>query len=196
MPHIRPLLLCLVFACTLEAQSSLPPIGLAVSNGEREWCAEFMSDSATPALAPGRSVMIVFADTALEAAVPARIRGRRSGQCESAFPQLRWESYIAYDLTLTTPAAADAAIAPIALVVASTATWARGIDGLARADLDGDGEPEEVRSCLAGEGEFLTVWSVRSGASPVRRWYEYYDWGALVDATCEPRDVAPPDRPT
>lgn len=186
MNRTTPLLLCLAIAPTLGAQESLPPIGLAVEDTARTWCGEFAGDSMAGALAPGRRVTLVFADTAVVPSVAARIRGRRSAQCEAAFPQPRWDGYVAYDLELIESTGTTAAFPPVALVVAHEVTWTRSPDGVVRADLDGDGRLEELRRCLAGEGEHLTVWSERAGAPAARRWHEYYDWGAFVDVTCGP----------
>lgn len=79
----------------------------------------------------------------------------------------------------------------VALIVGGQEPWVRGADSVVRADLDGDGRPEEARRCTADEGEYLTLWSRRGNGVPVRRWLEYYDWGAFTDPTCRPEEVQP-----
>lgn len=74
----------------------------------------------------------------------------------------------------------------IALAVASAVRWERDQAGVVHADLDNDGAREEARRCLKGEGEHLTIWSPGPGGARVRRWHEYFDWGAFVDPTCQP----------
>jgi hypothetical protein len=165
----------------------LPRIGLAVVDSERVWCAEFLTDSAAPALESGQRVTIVFAGSAPAPTPRARVAGPHPGQCPAAFPQPRWIDYLAYRLELIDTPAADSSDTPIVgLVIASEGPWARGPDGVMRADLDGDGILEEARRCTADEGEHFTVWSARSGGGRVRRWHEYYDWGGLTDPTCQP----------
>jgi len=176
----------LVIAPTLGAQSALPPIGIAVSDSARAWCAAFRADASVGALAPGTPVTIVIHDTAFVPSMSALIRAQRGEQCPAAFPQPRWFDYVAYDLELIDAAAGEDLYAPVALVVAGSAAWARAADGLAHADLDDDGRPEELRRCLAGEGEHLTVWSRPRDAAAIRLWHEYYDWGAEVDPSCAP----------
>lgn len=159
-------------------QSPLPRIGLAVSDSVRAWCAEFIKDSTAPRLEPGQRVTIVFAGPASIASLPARLGEPRQGECPAAFPQPRWIDYVAHRVELLHAAARDGD--PIvAMIVAHDASWARGADGVPRADLDGDGTVEEMRRCTADEGEHFTVWS-----GPVRRWHEYYDWGGFTDPTC------------
>jgi hypothetical protein len=167
--------------------ADLPPIGIAVADSGRAWCAEFRVDSAIPAPEPGRVATIVLDGPGDVLSLGARIGEAHSGQCPAAFPQPRWNDYAAYDLELTDalPALADG-VPTVALVIASEVHWTRGPDGAVRADLDGDGAPEEVRRCTADEGEHLTVWSRRPGGGHVRRWHEYYDWGGLTDPTCRP----------
>lgn len=172
---------------TSNDTGSLPPIGLAVADSARTWCAEFAVDSAAPSLEPGRHVTIVFAGPGAVASLGARVRMPHPGECPAAFPQPRWIDYVAYRLELIDSLPADAAAMPtVALVVASEARWARGADGVVRADADGDGEPEEARRCTADEGEHFTLWSLLPGDGRVRRWHEYYDWGGVVDPTCRP----------
>ena len=165
---------------------SIPRAGIAVADSALAWCAEFVRDSTVRALKSGQPVTVVFAGRAGVPALRARVRGPRSAECPSAFPQPRWADYQAYDLELDTLPTAAVDTPPIALVVASDLPWVRGPDGIVRADLDGDGLPEEARRCAADEGEHLTLWSARAGGGWVRRWHEYFDWGGPTDATCRP----------
>lgn len=165
---------------------SLPPIGLAVADSAGAWCAEFAAGPAS-ALEPGRRVSIVFAGPAAVPARGARVVEPHPGECPAAFPQPRWTDYVAYRLEPTDTLPADAAETPaVALAVAGEARWARGADGVARADVDGDGEPEEALRCTADEGEHFTLWSPRPGGGRERRWHEYFDWGGETDPTCRP----------
>jgi hypothetical protein len=134
---------------------------------------------------PGRHVTIVFAGTAAVPSGGARVGAPHLGECPAAFPQPRWIEYVAYRLELIDSLPPDG-VPSVALVVASEAPWTRGADGVVRADVDRDGQPEEVRRCTADEGEHFTVWSLRPGGGRVRRWHEYYDWGGLTDPTCQP----------
>lgn len=168
-----------------SAATAFPRIGLAVSDTARAWCAEFVSDSTHPAIEPGRTVTIVVG-TAAVPTLGARVRAPRVHQCPAEFAQPRWIDYAAYDLELADSPPRDVQLPIVALVVASGAPWTRGADSLFRADLDGDGVPEELRRCTADEGEHFTVWSRGSGGARVRRWHEYYDWGAFTDPTCAP----------
>jgi len=164
----------------------LPKIGLAVLDESARWCAEFVSDSTHSPLEAGRRVTIVFAGNTPMTTRVARIIGPQDEQCPAAFAQPRWIDYQAYRLELVDSESGAATTAPVALVVASEARWEPGSDGIVRADLDGDGTPEEARRCAADEGEHFTIWSVTPANAPTRRWHEYYDWGALVDPTCKP----------
>jgi hypothetical protein len=179
---------------------SLPLTGIAVSDSLRAWCAEFVVDSAAPALKSGRRVAIVFAGPATVPALRARLGHPRPGECPAEFAQPRWIDYAAYSLELLDSVPDSTSLPSVALVVATEATWSRGADGVVRADLDGDGRPEEARRCTADEGEHFTVWSPRPGGGRVRRWHEYYDWGGFTDPTCKPGEdggepTASPDTP-
>ncbi len=176
-----------------EVAPPIPAVGLAVRDSTFAWCAAFPTDSAASArpssLAVSEPVAVVFAGTDSSLPLRATIARRRPSPCPAAFPQLRWETYTAYDLALVDPphqqAAADAP--DIALAVASNASWERGGDGRPRADLDGDGEPEEVRLCAADEGQHFTVWSRSERSDEWRRVaHEYYDWGVEVEPDCLP----------
>lgn len=173
-------------AAAAAATAGFPAVGVAVLDSAR-WCAAFPDGEDSAALAPGEAVAIVYTRGAAVPARMARVRHLRSTPCPTAFGQPRWEGYAAYDLELTDSLPLDAASAPTAaLVVASAARWTRGGNGRARADLDGDGVPEEARSCTADEGEHFTIWSVSAPPSRRRRAHEYFDWGALTEPTCGP----------
>ena len=165
---------------------SLPRIGLAVSDSARQWCAEFVADSAVPAVEPGQRATIVFAGPGPVTALAVRVGNRQESECPAAFPQPRWIDYVAYRVALLDSVLPETDLPPVALIVAGDAAWARGADSVPRADLDGDGEPEAVRRCTADEGEHLTLWSMGRDGVSTRRWHEYYDWGGLTDPTCKP----------
>ena len=163
-----------------------PAVGVAVLDSAT-WCAMFPDGHDSLALSPGQAVAIVYARGAGRPARHARVRHLRPAPCPTAFGQPRWEGYAAYDLELTDSLPLDAAAAPLAaLAVASAAHWTRAADGVARADLDGDGVPEEARRCTAHEGEHFTLWSGTGHTTRRRRAHEYFDWGALVEPTCAP----------
>jgi hypothetical protein len=165
---------------------SLPRIGVAVSDSAREWCAEFVADSGVPALEPGQRATIVFAGPAPVTALPVRVGNRQENECPAAFPQPRWIDYTAYRVALLDSVSPETDLPPVALIVAGDAAWARGADGVPRADLDGDGDLEAARRCTADEGEHVTLWSMGRDSVAIRRWHEYYDWGGLTDPTCRP----------
>jgi hypothetical protein len=171
---------------------AFPAVGLAVRDSADAWCAAFPSDASQHAqttgraLAVGEPVTLVFAGAAAVPSLRATISARRSEPCPAAFPQPRWDTYTAYDIVLDGSLRYVAADAPVvALAVASDKAWVRDPDGYVRADLDGDGVPEEARQCAADEGQHFTVWS---RAAPYGEWqrraHEYYDWGVLVEPTC------------
>jgi hypothetical protein len=168
----------------VPAAGSLPRTGLAVRDSAGDWCAEFVRDSLAPALQGGRRVALVFAGPAAVPYLRARVAGAHPGQCPAEFPQPRWVDYDAYRLELVERPVTTGEIPGVALVVASEVAWVRGADGVVRADLDGDGVSEEARSCLADEGQHLTLWSPGPGGTRARRWHEYFDWGAFTKGTC------------
>ena len=168
----------------------LPPLGLAVVDTSGHWCAVFAADS----LRAGQRVTLVLADSAAPiGSRAAEIRGRRaSGDCATAFAQPQFSDSAAYDLVLLQPDAAPAWPLPsVTLAVASPVPWSRGVDGMARADVDGDGALEEARVCQAGEGQHFTLWRGAPENGPRRRvWHGYFDWGAEVEPTCQPEETA------
>jgi len=161
------------------------PIGLAVRDSVGGWCAEFDTDSGTvPADGTPASLVFVGDTTWLSARV--RIRGRRTRDCTTAFPQPRWSSYAAFDLELADAKSRQDSLPYLALIVGGDTRWLRGSSGNVYGDIDGDRVAEEIRRCAAGEGEHFTVWSTARKGTPVLRWHEYFDWGAIVDPTCRP----------
>lgn len=162
----------------------LMPTGLAVSDTAGGWCAMFLADS-THALSAGQVIAVVFGDSTAPTTVTTVVRGRRSAQCHAAFPQPRWHDYVGYDLEIFAAPNTAHATPAVGLAIGYAGGWSRGVDGVARADLDGDGSLEEVRRCAADEGEHFTLWRIRPDGQRVRLWHEYYDWGALVEHSCE-----------
>jgi len=172
-------------ASSAVARRELPPVGLAFIDTVGKWCASFAADS----LKPGERVTIVFPDSSRKVATwSARLLGRRSAPCAAAFPQQSLSALAAYDLQIIDSLRQDAEeIVFLGVAVLSEATWRRGPDGVARADLDGDGLPEEASVCAIGEGQLFALWR-RDRADGVRRklWQGYFDWGVNVDVTCPP----------
>lgn len=162
----------------------LPPMGVAVRDSAGRWCAEFPARRAVPERV---RLSIVLAEPSDTVALRALAVTRRAQACPTAFPQPRWESYVAYDLQLLDPPRATSS--STALAFAGPAPWTRGPDGVPRAQLDRDLVPEELRRCLGGEGEHLTIWSVSPDGTRRLRAHEYVDLGALVDATCTPAEM-------
>lgn len=176
-------------AVTAATRHAFPSVGVAVEDTAGKWCAEFSADSSAPPVHAGDRVTLVFLDPSANTSLTARIVQLRAAQCHSEFAQPRWISYAPYDLELTGSPSGSGRVPTVALVVASDATWTHdstSTDWLARADLDGDGVPEEARRCLADEGEHFTIWSRTPQNARVLRWHEYYDWGAFTDANCGP----------
>lgn len=170
-----------------RATGALPRIGIAVADTGAAWCGAVLDDAASPALDLDAEVMIVFAGPATVPARAGRVVRRRSKPCPTAFSQPRWSDYSAYDVELTDALPPGGAEMPtVALLVASATPWTRGADGVVRADLDGDDRPEEARRCTAGEGEHLTIWGQTADGPTIRRWHEYFDWGAFTEPTCRP----------
>ena len=168
---------------------AFPRVGVAVRDSAGDWCAEFIIDSAATPLRVGDHAAIVFPGGAGIASLDARVMGPHVGQCHAEFAQPRWNDYASYRVELTSKPAGGAEMADVALIVAGAAKWTRDADGVARADLDSDGVREEARRCLADEGEHFTIWSPGADNTRVRRWHEYYDWGALTDANCKPGEA-------
>jgi hypothetical protein len=165
------------------ATRTLPPVGVAVMDSAAVWCAEF--PPTVPQLEAGRRVTIVLVAPAGVPGLGATIVRRREAACTTAFGQPRWDDYVAYDLALIDSLRPPAEHAPTAtLVVASESHWTRGLGGVVRTDLDGDGVEEEARVCRADEGEHFSLWSPRPGGGREQRAHEYFDWGALVEPTC------------
>ncbi len=169
-----------------QTGSALPPVGIAVEHPDGSWCAEFPSD-ARPSLAEGTTISIVFPEANESLVWTAQISVSLRGECQTAFPQPRWNDYVAFRLLLPDARpSASASRKSVGLAIAGPARWSRNPQGRLRADLDGDGLPEEARRCAADEGEHFTLWSLLADWSSERRAHEYFDWGALVDRTCQP----------
>lgn len=183
-------------ATVTTVAENLPPLGIAIPDSLDRWCAALAAES----LAVGTRVTLVFPDSGSAVLDRlARVRARRAAPCPTAFPQLGLAEDATYELVVDDTAGLGAAWS-VAMVTVSEATWSRGADGIARADLDGDGTPEEAQKCRAGEGEHFTLWSRPAGAASRRVWKRYFDWGAFVDANCAPGEAddampvaAPPD---
>ena len=169
-------------ATARDSGTTLPPVGVAIHDKAGRWCVALGIDS----LSPKETVTIVFPDSASAIVSLSARATRRATPCATAFPQLQLVEDAVYDLTvLDTAGAGD--VAPVAIAVVSGARWSRGADGAVRADLDGDGNPEEARVCRAHEGEYFTLWSRPARDSIARSvWGRYFDWGAFVDANCAP----------
>lgn len=166
-----------------EDERRLPPVGVAVEVAEGYWCVQLPAYSGESALA-GAPVAVVFPDGRESLVWTARVSERVRGARRTAFPQPRWERYAAHRLEgASGPAPARKVVG---LAVASTAPWRRMPSGTLRADLDGDGLPEEARRCAADEGEHFTIWSIGADGSATRRAHEYFDWGGIVEPTCAP----------
>jgi hypothetical protein len=61
-------------------------------------------------------------------------------------------------------------------------------NGLAQADLNGDGRKEYFRACTSREGLHLTIWSGKS-LRGIRRWHWYYYLRYEVEPSCTNREV-------
>lgn len=172
---------------TVRTPDGWPLVGLAIADSGTRWCATLPTDS----LEPGTVVSIVFPDSASPVArYGARVVGRRSAPCETAFPQPEVDGHTAFDLEAAVPgdrAAEDVAL--VAIAVTGDTEWRRGPDGVVRADLNGDGSMEDARICAAGEGQHLTIWRPLPTVGGRERWWHgYFDWGALVEETCSPAE--------
>jgi hypothetical protein len=175
-------------ACTSSPQrgaAERPPIGIGVRDSVGAWCAEFTNDS-MPMPMEGASATLVFVGDSSNLTALVRIRARRTSDCSTAFAQPRWTSYTAFDVELAEPGSDRDSLPHLALIVGGSTRLARGDRGIVRGDIDGDGTPEEITRCAADEGEHFTVWSVPRSGPRIRRWHEYFDWGAIVDPTCKP----------
>jgi hypothetical protein len=170
------------------AASPLPPVGLAVVDTMARWCAIF----ATGTLQSGQRVALVAPGSpAAVRSRPARIVGRRTEPCGTAFAQPQFADSAAYDLAIVEAEGVGTTELPAVMIaVASDVSWMRGGDGVARTDVDGDGLPEEARVCQGGEGQHFTLWRGTSSAGARRLWWRgYFDWGAEVEPTCPPGEV-------
>lgn len=150
-------------ACTAGMPGASPLVfGIAVSDTAGGWCAEFKTGSGS--LSPGAEMVIVFSSDSGMTSVRARLDSLRRGQCGTAFPQPRWDSYSAVSISVLSSRLASSSVG---IAVIGDFLRMRGL---------------QFRRCAADEGEHFTVWS---GDPPVRQWHEYFDWGAIVDRTCK-----------
>jgi hypothetical protein len=172
-------------------EQPFPPLGLALADSLGNWCAAFEVDS----LVPGTQVTLIFMDPESDINASAQVVRHRDEPCSAAVPQFSLEQLAAYDLDLGQGTFAGDRRPAVLLAVAAAATWRRGSDGIMRADLNGDGSAEEARMCRADEGQHFTVWSSEGGAKRLR-WHGYFDWGALVDETCQPGEERGQPAPT
>ena len=146
-----------------------------------------MATAAPDSTQPSHIANIVFGKPDGVVSVRARVGARRGGECPAAFPQPRWADYVAFNVELVDSIPSRGAPAPIVgLIVLGNAQWSFGPNGHARADVDRDDAPDEMRRCAADEGEHFTIWGVDGAGARTRRWHEYFDWGGIVDPTCGP----------
>ncbi|MDQ6636008.1 MAG: hypothetical protein M3Z10_14745 [Gemmatimonadota bacterium] len=164
------------------------------------WCTAFPHTT----LAIGDTVTLVWPDEQ-EGAPTLRtlVRRVRRGQCPPAFSLMGDTLGSDVQRPADSPvelAPADSAggrseeYFPIAIAIANGVQWVRGPDHLVRADLDGDGQLELVRSCASQEGLHLTLWTVTrprvapdSGETP--RWHSYFPLGYDVEPNCTARET-------
>lgn len=156
-----------------------PAVGVAVADSSG-WCAMF--PPAARGIRDGLRVTLVVTDTGdgHDASFPGTVVRRRVAPCTTAFPQPRWEGYLAVDLDVPGPRRPPAWAMP---VVADPTPWRRDRAGRPTADLDADGAPEVAERCAAGEGLHYMIWT-ESRSGRVRRAHEYFDVGEFVDETC------------
>jgi hypothetical protein len=165
------------------------------------WCVAF----ADTTLAIGDTVTLVWPDEQEGApTLRALVRRVRRGQCPPAL-SLMGDTLGAGELphqgAALELAPADSAARrsgeffPIAVAIGNGVPWVRGADHLVRADVDGDGLLELVRSCASSEGLHLTVWTVLrptvapdSGETP--RWHSYHPLGYDVEPNCTARETS------
>jgi len=169
---------------TPDAARQLPSVGVAVAEDGGTWCAVF--DSQQPLERMDR-VALVSPGPAGPVVLRGTLTPRMEGSCRVPFAQSGWHAHRVFDVTLSgdagTPVWPDAAVA-----VTSAAEWSAGADGVIESDIDYDGRPEVLTTCLAGEGRHWTVWrrDDTGAGGRVRLWHGYYDLGAAVDPTCAP----------
>lgn len=167
-----------------DAAHELPSFGVAVAEDGGTWCAVF--DSRQPLERMDLVTLVSPGPTGLVVRRGA-LTPRLEGGCRVPFAQSGWHDHRVFDVTLSgdagTPVWPDAAVA-----VTSAAEWSVGADGVVQSDIDYDGRPEVLTTCLAGEGRHWTVWRLddTSAGGRVRLWHGYYDLGAAVEPTCAP----------
>jgi hypothetical protein len=165
------------------------------------WCASF----ADTTLAIGDTVTLVWPDEQEGAPnLRALVRRVRPGQCPPALSLMADTLRVGdqpHQGAALELASADSAVRrsdelfPIAIAVGNSVHWVRGADRLMRADIDGDGRLELVRSCASNEGLHLTLWTVlRPGVVPdsgeTPRWHSYHPLGYDVEPNCTARETS------
>jgi hypothetical protein len=185
------------------------PVGVALPDARAgvgtHWCADFEEHG--PSV--GDTVTLVWADSSAEPAATAvtQVHAARPGRCA----QLPGDTAdiddpdlgSVYELVLMHPmdaaAVAELAGAP-AMAVRGAAPWTRNADGFLRADIDGDENPEQARSCTSSEGLHLTLWTLVDGTAAGRprehrRWRAYQSLGYDVEPSCTERETEDPPEP-
>jgi hypothetical protein len=159
-------------------------VGIAI--GKRgEYCA-ILPDTTVPA---GTSVTLVWPDAGRAATATGSLRALNRGGCSWVSADDASEGEGAYPLSF--PARAQEIVdgqGTIAIAVVAPAAWRVGADGVARADLDGDGTLEAARVCTSFEGLHLTLWS-GAPLTGTKRWHRYHYLGMDVEPTCTDRDA-------
>ncbi len=194
------------------------PVGVALVDyrmrGPHRWCASFEDRT----LAIGDTVTLVWPDSGADPVTVAvtEVRATRAGRC----PRLPSDTADAEDPDLGTvyllalPGAPDTPdssavltdwVTSPGIAIGGNVAWTRGAAGFARADLDGDENPEQARLCTSQEGAWLSLWTVldsANGGGPPehRRWRTYQSLGYDVEPSCtemETDDDPPePETPT
>ncbi len=135
--------------------------GAALAAGTRIWLVQPDSPQSVATAVPGSGHCGAWPDRSETGLVPLRVVG----------------------------GALDSTRLSVAIVGARTAPAVR--DGVAGADLDGDGVVERFRACTSSEGVHLTIWSGRPPAGRLR-WHRYFYLGYDVDPSCTPADSREP----
>jgi hypothetical protein len=180
------------------------PVGTAIlltrDAASPRWCVTF----ADTTFAVGDTITLVWPDEQEGApTLRALVRRVRRGQCPPALSLMGDTLGVeaqAHQGAALELASADSVgrrsdeLFPIAIAVGNGVRWARGPGTLVRADIDGDGLFEIVRSCASNEGLHLTLWTVRRpGVAPdsgeTRRWHSYFPLGYDVEPNCTARET-------
>jgi hypothetical protein len=89
----------------------------------------------------------------------------------------------------------SASIYPIAIAISNRVPWVRGPDHLLRADINGDGLLELVRSCASMEALHLSLWTVlhpndAPDSGETLRWRSYRPLGYDMVPDCSEHENA------